>query len=89
MLFLADENIPGPSIDHLRGGGFDVAAMSELDQGASDLDVIARAIHEQRIILTFDKDFGELLFRDAASNPPGVIFFRHKAQIRHGLEYVC
>ena len=44
--------------------------------GSSDQQVLARAQVEQRIILTFDKDFGELAFRFGLLATSGIILFR-------------
>ena len=45
-------------------------------QGWSDKDILARAVAESRIVVTFDKDFGELAFRSHLSATCGVILFR-------------
>jgi predicted nuclease of predicted toxin-antitoxin system len=76
MRLLADENFPLPSIARLRAAGFDVAAVAEEARGATDLDVIRRARDEERILITFDRDFGELIYLKGESPPPGVIYFR-------------
>lgn len=64
MKFLADENFPRPAVEALRNAGFDVAWISEGQSGAADEQVLARAAAEGRTLLTFDKDFGELAFRN-------------------------
>ena len=46
--------------------------------GATDNDVIEMAKKEGYIILTFDKDYGEIIFRHSLAEPPPVIFFRYK-----------
>lgn len=63
MRFLANENFPLPSIILLRQGGYDVASMTEDSPGMEDSEVLTRASDEQRIILTFDRDYGELIYR--------------------------
>jgi len=70
----ADENIPRTAITTLRERGYDVASVYELRPGMSDEEVIELAVREQRVIMTFDKDFG----RTALSRPgiPGVILLR-------------
>ncbi len=64
-LLLADENFPIPSVRELRAEGYDVYAVAESDSSITDEQVIEKAITEERIILTFDKDFGELIFKKA------------------------
>jgi predicted nuclease of predicted toxin-antitoxin system len=62
MRFLADENCEGPIVQALKAQGHDVQWVREVDHGASDAAVIARAQREQRILLTNDKDFAELAY---------------------------
>jgi predicted nuclease of predicted toxin-antitoxin system len=76
MRFLADENYPLPSIRRLRAQGHDVAAVILDTPGAADEQVVERAVREGRFILTFDRDFGRLLFLSRLSPPVGVVFFR-------------
>jgi predicted nuclease of predicted toxin-antitoxin system len=76
MRFLADENIPLPSVRRLREAGHDVRAIAEESPGTSDTDVVTRAAQEGRIILTFDRDYGRLVY---ARTPPilaGLVYFR-------------
>ncbi len=53
--FLADENFPRTSSHLLRAAVHDVAATIEDMPGAEDTEVLARAVQEKRIILTFDR----------------------------------
>lgn len=78
MDFLANENFPYPSIIILRNRGFNVKSIAEENFGITDKSVIEIAQKENRIILTFDKDYGELLVRYSYSKPPAVVFFRLK-----------
>jgi predicted nuclease of predicted toxin-antitoxin system len=78
MRFLANENFPNPSIQMLRDNGMYVKSIGEDMPGITDNEVISIAKKENLIILTFDKDYGELLFRYAITDPPAIIFFRHK-----------
>src|SRR4051812_19599199 len=78
MNFLANENFPMPSLDILRKAGFNVISVSEISPGITDQSVIEKAIVEKLIILTFDKDYGEIIFKYKVENPPPVVFFRFK-----------
>lgn len=78
MLFLANENIPQDSIDLLRSNNVNVISIKEEYRGISDLSVIQLAIEKNAIILTFDKDYGEIIFHSQFPSPPSVIFFRFK-----------
>jgi predicted nuclease of predicted toxin-antitoxin system len=76
---LANENVPGDAVTALRERGHDVAWIHEVALGASDTDVLRRAQEEDRILLTFDKDFGELVFRAGLPASRGVVLFRISA----------
>lgn len=76
MRILANENFPGPLITTLRGRGHDVVAVKEVMRGADDRAVLQKAQAETRILVTFDKDFGELAFRFGLPAQGGVILFR-------------
>lgn len=76
MRFLADEGFPGDAVAALRNAGHDVAWVAERNPGSLDSQVLETANRENRVLLTLDKDFGELVFRRGASASPGVILFR-------------
>lgn len=76
MRFLANENVPLVSVRLLRTSGHDVAAIAEDSPGAKDSEVLARANREQRIVLTFDRDYGELIYRLGLPSPAGIVYFR-------------
>lgn len=78
MIFLANENIPLDSIDILRNHQHTVISIKEQTQGISDITVLNLAKENNAIILTFDKDYGEIIFRNNFENTPSVIFFRYK-----------
>ena len=76
MIWLADENIPLTSIRMLREAGIDIASVRERCPGPRDEDVLQAASDEHRSLPTFDRDFGELIFRRRLSCPPAVIYMR-------------
>lgn len=78
MDFLANENFPLVSVNRLRQQGYDVTAVIEDSPGAKDQDILIQANQEQRIILTFDRDYGELIYKLMLSAPKGVIYFRFR-----------
>lgn len=80
MRFLANENFPYPSIKLLRQAGYFVSSIGELYPGISDNQVIVKAKTDNLIILTFDKDYGEIIFKHGQENPPAVIFYRFKGE---------
>ena len=63
MKFLADECCDRDLVGALRNAGYDVLYVLELKPGATDDEVLALAFDQQRILLTEDKDFGELVYR--------------------------
>jgi len=79
MRILANEKFPGAAVDALRAGGHDVFWARTDSPGSPDSEVVKRAASEHRILITFDKDFGELAFRRGLSSPAGIILFRIKA----------
>ena len=62
MRTMADENFPRPALEALRKAGCDVFSIAEDCPGVSDEEVAALCADQHRILLTFDKDFGELIF---------------------------
>jgi predicted nuclease of predicted toxin-antitoxin system len=76
MRLLANENFPLDAVEALREDGHDVGWIREDSHGASDEKVLQRAQEENRIVITFDKDFGELAFRSKLPAQSGVILFR-------------
>jgi predicted nuclease of predicted toxin-antitoxin system len=76
MRILANENFPGDAVAALREQGHDVAWVRTDAPGSSDRNVLARAQAEDRLIITFDKDFGELAFRRGLPSSSGIILFR-------------
>ncbi len=79
MRILANENFPGDAVDALRQLGNAVSWVRIDSPGISDQEVLERAQSEKRILVTFDKDFGELAFRYGLPASSGVILFRIKA----------
>lgn len=76
MRILADENFPRLAVEGLRQVGHDVLwARTDLTGEADDV-ILTRAQHDGRVVVTFDKDFGELAFRSGVSAVAGVVLFR-------------
>jgi predicted nuclease of predicted toxin-antitoxin system len=76
MRLLANENLPGVAVNALRSRGHDVAWVRTDAPGSSDRDVLARAEGEGRLLITFDKDFGELAFTAQLPASAGIVLFR-------------
>jgi predicted nuclease of predicted toxin-antitoxin system len=73
--WLADECVAAPLVAFLRAAGHDVVYIAEAAAGLGDADVIALALQEGRLLLTEDKDFGDLVFRRERI-VPGVVLLR-------------
>ncbi len=73
---LANENIAGPIIHALRERGHDVLSVKEGMRGASDKGILACEQDDGRLVVTQDKDFGELAFRRGLPAQCGIILLR-------------
>ena len=80
MKILANENFPRLAIEALRAAGHDVVWARTDMAGDEDHVILARAQSESRVVVTFDKDFGELAFRWGLPAECGVILMRFKLQ---------
>ncbi len=78
MKLLANENFPLDSIRLLFQQGFDIKSIGIDYSGITDREVMQIAIKEQRTILTFDRDYGELIFKHFLKPEKGVIYLRLK-----------
>jgi predicted nuclease of predicted toxin-antitoxin system len=76
MRICANENLPEDCVLRLRQEGHDVLWIREAAPGSSDTEVLTRARKEDRLLITFDKDFGELVFRRGATASHGIVLFR-------------
>lgn len=73
---LSDENIDPAVVQYLRAQAFDVRDVCEEGlQGAADVDLIRRAVHESRVIVTHDSDFGTLAIQ-AGEPIVGILYLR-------------
>ena len=75
MKLLADESVDALIVERLRGSSHEVTYVAELAPGVDDAEVLARANADQAVLLTADKDFGELVFRQRLVHA-GVVLIR-------------
>ncbi len=85
MRFLANENFPLDVVEALRKIGHDVAWIRTDAPGSKDHDILKRGVTEQRVLLTFDKDFGDLAFQEGLPATCGIVLFRLQATSSAGL----
>ena len=81
MRWLVDECVDDQLVERLRAAGHDVTYVLEITPLASDTEVIGRADTENRLLLTEDKDFGELVFHQAR-RVPGIVLLRIDPSVR-------
>ncbi len=75
--FLADENIPIKTVQLLKQKSIDITSILETQHGLKDTDVLATANKQNRIIITFDTDFGNLVIKQKLKTE-GIILLRFK-----------
>jgi predicted nuclease of predicted toxin-antitoxin system len=62
LKLLLDTCVWGGAVEPLRGYGHDVFWRGELSPDPGDEVILRRAVQEKRVLVTLDKDFGELVF---------------------------
>jgi predicted nuclease of predicted toxin-antitoxin system len=75
-----DENVPIAAVLALRIAGHDVYSASESDVGALDTILLAHAHAERRLLITFDRDFGDLAVQQQQSAAAGIMLLRFVAR---------
>jgi hypothetical protein len=73
---LADENVRRDLINTLRAAGHDVVWIADVDKSAPDEDVFDRAVSENRLLLTSDLDFSDMVYRQQRAGLRGLIQIR-------------
>ena len=76
MNLLADEGVDRQIVERLRQDGHDVLYVAEVEPGISDTVVFDRANEKSALLVTGDKDFGEIVFRDNRLSSGGVVLLR-------------
>jgi predicted nuclease of predicted toxin-antitoxin system len=76
MRIIANENVMATLVSELRNRSHDVLWVKESMRGAEDNRILGKAQTEQRLVLTHDKDFGELAFRYGLPAACGVLLIR-------------
>lgn len=76
MKLLANENFPRPGILLLRSLGYNITSIGEDYAGVTDEFVMKIAETEGRVIITFDRDYGELIFKHGYMPQNGVVYLR-------------
>jgi predicted nuclease of predicted toxin-antitoxin system len=75
---IANENFPEPALGILREEGIDVLSVREYMPGATDEEVLAKAAETGRWLVTFDRDYGRLVFAGKCQPPPAIVYLRQE-----------
>lgn len=78
MKFLFDVGVGAAAERWLAAQGHDVKAVRDLNPGMPDIEILELAAAEQRLVVTMDKDFGELVYRSQRAHA-GVLLLRLEA----------
>lgn len=76
MNLLADEGIDRQIVERLRRDGHEALYVAEMDPSISDNDVLNRANEQNALLVTADKDFGEMVFHQNLLAAGGVVLIR-------------
>lgn len=75
---IANENVPRGMVARLRALEFDLLAVAEAAPHVADRVVLAMARDTGRWLMTFDRDYGELIFKYGEAPPPAILFLRQR-----------
>jgi predicted nuclease of predicted toxin-antitoxin system len=73
---LADEDVDGPGVERLRQDGHTVLYVAEMEPGIADEAILQKANERQSLLVTADKDFGEMMFWQNLLSTGGVVLIR-------------
>jgi predicted nuclease of predicted toxin-antitoxin system len=76
MKLFADESVDRLIVERLRADGHNVTYVAEVEPSISDVEVLQRANELSALLLTLDKDFGELIFQQRLDTSLGVVLIR-------------
>lgn len=80
MKFVIDENVPLLVATALQSLGHDCLVIASIDPRATDADIMVQARREERVLVTFDADFGRMIFHELQPPPPGVVYMRRRPE---------
>ena len=76
LKLLASENFPLPAIQSLIDAGYDIFSVAKISPGINDRAILSLARESGRSLLTFDVDFGDLVFSHGVEPPAAILYFR-------------
>ena len=75
LKFLVDVGVSKTAEEWMRSEGYDVLTVREINPRMPDVDILSLAVAEQRLVVTMDKDFGELVYHSGQIHT-GVLLLR-------------
>ena len=75
MKLVADESVDGPIVERLRRDGHSVESIAERSPGVDDQQVLNLSVGSRAVLLTADRDFGEMVIRHGLASA-GVVLVR-------------
>ena len=75
LRFLVDVGVGKGVEEYLRAEGYDTKAVRDIDPRLEDSVIIRTAVSENRMVITMDKDFGELVYHSSMEHS-GVLMLR-------------
>jgi predicted nuclease of predicted toxin-antitoxin system len=78
MFIIADESVDAPIIAAVGEADYHVRAVAEASPSATDEAVLLQAVLAEAVLITLDRDFGELIFSKGHQPPRAVIYIRAK-----------
>ena len=76
MKFLADENVHPLIVRHLRMLGLELEWIKETSRGSPDEQILSRGDIAELVLITLDRDFGDLIFRQGFPAPRAILYSR-------------
>lgn len=87
MRFLADMGVSLHVVEWIRAQGHEASHLRDEGlQRMTDEEVFRKAIGENRILLTFDLDFGEITALSAGPKAPVILFRLHNTTVAHVID---
>ena len=76
MRLLADENVHGKVVNELRNHGYEIQWIKETAPGTPDIKILERTDISEFLLITNDRDFGELVFARGLPAPAAILYTR-------------
>jgi predicted nuclease of predicted toxin-antitoxin system len=80
LKLICDANVGSRIARALSSEGHDVVRAIHVTPGAKDDEVLAYAVANEHVLITCDRDFGELVFQRGAPPPPAIIYVRFEPE---------